>query len=109
MGIPEHRERREGHPVGHLEALFARARPGVTREQIAEEAGIAAHQIHYLFRPDRTERLPRWTMLRVVAEALGAHAKAAQDEQDLLDQYRALAPRDRRVVRSVVQTPGGDE
>ncbi|MGW5741545.1 hypothetical protein [Amycolatopsis sp. NPDC003861] len=110
-------------PAEHLEALFARARPGVPREQLAEEAGIALHQINYLFRPERPDRLPKWEMVRAVAKMLRVEvnevvqamaaddgidleSEAERDEQEMLTEYRALSRRDQRVARAVLRTLG---
>jgi DNA-binding XRE family transcriptional regulator len=110
-------------PADNLEALFARARPGVPREQLAEEAGIALHQLNYLFRHERPDRLPKWTMIRAVAKMLDVsvndvvqamaaddginlESEAEQDEQELLTDYRALSRRDKRAARAVIRTLG---
>ncbi|MFK0249242.1 hypothetical protein ACIQUM_31475 [Amycolatopsis azurea] len=110
-------------PAEHLEALFNTARPGVSREQIADEAGFARHQINYLFRAERPDRLPKWEMIRALAKVLNVEvndvvqAMAADDgidletesdvdEQGLLDDYRTLSRRDKQAVRAVVRTLG---
>lgn len=110
-------------PADHLEALFARARPGMTREQLAEEAGMALHQVNYLFRPERPDRLPKWETLRVIAKMLkvdvnqvvqamaaddgiSLDSEAERDEQELLIEYRALSGREKRAVRALVRTLG---
>lgn len=110
-------------PAGHLEALFNRARPGVPREQLAEEAGIAPHQLNYLFRPERADRLPKWEMVRAVAKMLkvevndvvqamaaddgiNLETEAERDEQELLTAYRALSRRDKRAARAVIKALG---
>lgn len=107
-------------PADHLEALFARARPGMTREQLAEEAGMALHQLNYLFRPERPERLPKWETVRAIAQMLKVdvndvvQAMAAdhgisletepeRDEQLLLIEYRALSVRDQGAVRALIR------
>lgn len=110
-------------PADNLEALFARARPGVPREQLAEEAGVALHQINYLFRPERPDRLPKWEMIRAIAKVLKVsvndvvqamaaddgivlESEAEQDEQELLTEYRALSRRDKRAARAVIRALG---
>ncbi|WP_394360695.1 hypothetical protein [Amycolatopsis sp. SB7-3] len=110
-------------PAEHLEALFNRARPGVSREQLAEEAGVALHQLNYLFRPERADRLPKWEMVRIVAKVLNVEvndvvqamaaddgisleSEAEQDEQGLLTDYRMLSKRDKRAARAVIRTLG---
>ncbi|WP_181771251.1 hypothetical protein [Amycolatopsis pittospori] len=110
-------------PAEHLEALFTKARPGASREQLAEEAGIALHQLNYLFRPERPDRLPKWEMIRAIAKVLKVEVndvvqamaaddgidletEADRDEQELLTDYRALSRRDKRAARAVIRTLG---
>ncbi|MFE0021943.1 helix-turn-helix domain-containing protein [Amycolatopsis sp. NPDC059021] len=102
----------------HLEELFARAAPGKTREQLAEENGIPLNQLNYLFRRE-SPGLPTWEKLQMVARMLNvplndvvlAFAKdqgidletgSSKDEQELLSVYRSLSKRDRRAAIAVM-------